>query len=94
MSWKGDGVYSWAMVSDARAFIQTDWKAVERNKERHWTENVRREDAATGIRLSAALRAQVKRVLPDWPSEAERREDLETHLRLDEVIRRAAPCGR
>ncbi len=65
-----------------------DWKAAERDKERYWVEWKRREGPAGGFRIANALRAQVKRARPAWPSEAERHEDWETHLRVFEVIGR------
>lgn len=72
-----------------RAFAERDWDAMARDKERYWAEWKRRHGATAGMRVADALRAQVRRARPDWPSDQERAEDLEMHLRIIEVVRRA-----
>ena len=78
----------------ARSFVATDWTGLAADKERYWAEWKRQEGPGAGVQMAAALRAQIKRARPDWPSERERREDLETHLRVLEVVARAGRCSR
>lgn len=77
-----------------RAFVSRDWRSLSQDKERYWASYKVENGPASGIRIASALRAQVRRARPDWPSAEERREDLDTHLRLIEVIRRAGRASR
>ncbi len=77
-----------------RAFLDHDWRAAESHKERYWAEWKTKHGPAAGLRVAEALRAHARSARPDWPSEAERREDLETHLRLIEVIGRVGRVAR
>jgi hypothetical protein len=78
----------------ARAFVERDWRALERDKERYWSAYKAEHGAAAGLTVADELRAQVRRARPDWPSEEERHEDLETHLRVLDVIGRVGRLGR
>lgn len=69
-------------------FVRRDWAAAARGKERYWREWKREHGAAAGIRVADELRRQVLAMRPDWPSARAREEDLATHLRVIEVIRR------
>ena len=71
-----------------REFLERDWAAAARDKERYWRDYKREHGPAAGIRLADELRRQVLAARPDWPSAREREEDLATHLRVIEVIRR------
>lgn len=71
-----------------RSFLSRDWAAASEDKERYWAAFKSERGPAAGLRIASALREQVRRARPDWPSESERREDLETHLRLIEVLGR------
>lgn len=84
-------VYSGRMrdLDAVRAFVERPFRAMARDKERYWASWKQVHGAAAGLRVADALRAQVKRARPDWPSEQDRRDDLEMHLQLIEVIRRA-----
>lgn len=44
---------------------------------------------AESMRIADELRRQMLARQPDWPSPAERRADLEAHVRLAELFRRA-----
>ena len=68
---------------------RADWSAAARAKELYWADWKREHGPAAGIRVADELRRQVLAARPDWPSESEREEDLATHLRMIEVIRRA-----
>jgi hypothetical protein len=71
-----------------RAFLDRDWSAVARSKERYWRDYKRTHGVAAAVRLADGLRQQVLAARPDWPSAEEREEDLATHLRVIDVIRR------
>jgi hypothetical protein len=71
-----------------RAFVERDWASAEADKERYWRDYKREHGAAAGIRVAEELRRQVLAARPGWPSEREREEDLATHLRVIEVLRR------
>jgi hypothetical protein len=75
-------------------FIELDWAAAARDKERWWRDYKREHGPAAGVRFADELRRQVLAARPDWPSEEEREEDLATHLRVIEVLRRAPFRGR
>ena len=78
-------------VSD---FLALDWASAARDKERWWRDHTRAHGPAAGIRFADELRRQALAARPDWPSEEEREEDLATHLRVIEVLRRAPACRR
>lgn len=93
----GVSVVGSAAVRDEKAlreFAQRDWAASARSKELYWRDWKRQHGPAAGIRVADELRRQVLAARPDWPSESERQEDLATHLRMIEVIRRARPRTR
>lgn len=71
-----------------RAFIDRDWSAIARSKERYWLDYKRTHGVAAAMRLADGLRQQVLAARPDWPSAEEREEDMATHLRVIDVIRR------
>jgi hypothetical protein len=79
---------------DLRAFIERDWDAAARDKERYWRDHKRAHGPAAGILLGEALRRQVIAARPDWPSEEERAEDLATHLRVLDVLQRVPARAR
>jgi hypothetical protein len=73
-----------------RDFIDRDWASASRDKERYFRDYKREHGPAAGLRMADELRRQVLAVRPDWPSAEERAEDLATHLRVIDVLRRAA----
>jgi hypothetical protein len=76
-------------AEDARAFMRRDWAALAAAKDAAWLE-VRRTDGIQGaLRIADALRAQVLSSHPRWPSDEERSDDLSTHVRVAEAMRRA-----
>lgn len=75
-------------------FVQRDWAGAERSKELYWRDWKREHGPAAGIRIADELRRQVVEMRPDWPSAEERAEDLATHLRVIEALRRVPPRGR
>ena len=57
-------------------------------------EQARRDGPAGGIRIADELRRQVLAMHPDWPSQRERDEDLATHLRVIDALRRVPARSR
>lgn len=81
-------------MARADALVDRDWRSLERGKELYWSAWKVQHGPAAGIRVAEALREQVRRARPDWPSDDERREDLETHLRVLGIIARVGRVGR
>jgi hypothetical protein len=77
-----------------REFLERPVRTAARDKERYWRDYKREHGPAAGVRLADELRRQVLAARPGWPSEQERAEDLATHLRLIEVLRRVPARGR
>jgi hypothetical protein len=69
-------------------FVKRDWASAERSKAQYWRDWKREHGPAAGIRIADELRRQVALARPDWPSQAERLEDFEAHLRVIEILRR------
>jgi hypothetical protein len=69
-------------LEDLRLFASQDWAAAERGKDLYWRDWKRKNGPAASIRIADELRRQALAQKPDWPSEEERREDHETHLRV------------
>jgi len=76
-------------AADLRAYAGRDWHLVAALKREHWARELARGPLAT-FEASEALRTHMCRLRPDWPSERERREDLEHHIALKRAIDRAA----
>jgi hypothetical protein len=76
-----------------RAFMARDWAAVRASKDRYWRERVGRLGALEGLRVADELRRQVMHQCPDWPRTG-RDEDLQCHVRLARLFRRAGSARR
>lgn len=77
-------------AEDLVEFATRDRSELAARKARYWVERKRRLGPAEGIRVAEELRRHVLRVRPDWPGEAARAQDLATHLRVAEALRRVA----
>lgn len=74
-------------AADIRAFVQRDWQRLQAYKERAW-EPIKATRGATAAVLAAeSLRLAARELSPDWPSEADRGADLETHARVGRALR-------
>jgi hypothetical protein len=71
-------------------FRDRRWDLVRDAKDAHWAEQTRKQGPRAGLEASAALWAHARTVDPSWPSEQERREDFEHHLKLAAKLRRIA----
>ena len=76
---------------DLIAFAHRDWSAVAALKRRHWAEQKSRMTPAEALRVGDELRHHVSALRDDWPTEEDRRNDLASHVRLSEMLRRVKP---
>lgn len=74
-------------AADIRAFVQRDWQRLGEYKARAW-EPVKAAQGPTGAVLAAeSLRLAARELNPAWPSELDRRADLESHTRVGHALR-------
>jgi hypothetical protein len=79
-----------AMVTRGiREFVDRDWAAVRASKDEYWGERIARLGPLEGWRIVDELRRQALRQNPDWPSAHDRDSDLQFHVRLAQLFRRA-----
>lgn len=72
---------------DILAFVQRDWALLAEAKTRSWIERKRNLSPEQVLNLADQLRQHARAVRPDWPSQAERDEDLAVHVRVSEALR-------
>lgn len=75
--------------AELRAYARRDWGAPERLSRRR-NANL---PVADKVRLAIDLSAAARATRPDWPDDAARRADLETHLRVRALLDHAAHVG-
>jgi hypothetical protein len=75
---------------DVESFIERDWDRAAASKRRYWAERFEREGWQSVWHAAQALVARVRRVRPDYPTEADRELDLYHHHRLRDVLDRSA----
>jgi hypothetical protein len=73
-----------------RAFAARGWRLVSDAKRDHWARELAERGPGPAHMASVALREHMRLVRPDWPSETDRREDLDHHVALKRAIDRAA----
>ena len=71
-----------------------DWAAVRASKDAFWARRIARLGPAEGLRIADELRRQVLLQNPGWPDVEQRRDDLQSHVRLSELLQRASRAGR
>jgi hypothetical protein len=76
-------------AEDVRAFVQRDWSALADAKADAWLEQRRLRGVEGAFEIADELRERVLAIRPGWPSADERADDLATHLRVAEALRRA-----
>lgn len=80
---------------DILEYVNRDWAAVERMKRWAWSEASAKMTAADLLGIGDELRRHAHELHPDWPTKEHRREDLATHVRVSEALRRVKlPRGR
>jgi hypothetical protein len=75
---------------DVRAYVHRDWDAVAASKTAYWADRFRREGWLRAWNAADALLLDMRRVRPDYPDEDERTLDRSSHLRMRELLDRAA----
>ncbi len=76
--------------SDLLEYARRDWTALAGMKAAYWAELKKAEGPGEAIRVGDRLRQQALRLRPAWPSDEERRRDIETHARVADSLSRAA----
>ena len=74
---------------DLRAYAHRPWSRAEALKQAHRARELSHNPLAT-FEASQALWIHMRQINPDWPTEAERQEDLAHHIALKRMIDRAA----
>jgi hypothetical protein len=74
---------------DLRAYARRPWRTAEALKQANWTRELAENPLAT-FEASQALWVHMRQINPDWPTDAERQEDLAHHILLKHLIDRAA----
>ncbi len=73
-----------------RSFMRRAYDVVAESKQGYWAQRFRERGGEVTWRAGQALREHAQHVRPDWPSEHDRAEDLEHHIRLTRLLDRAA----
>jgi len=74
---------------DLRSYAKRDWSAPERLARRARA----RQPVRTKIRIAVELYEAARRTRPEWPTDQQRKKDLQMHLRLRALLDRAADVG-
>lgn len=81
-------------VEDLVGSARRDWAAVSAAKERDWLRRKQRLTPNDLLQPADDLRRHVQSIRPDWPSDADRRADLDVHSRVGHVFRAVARPAR
>lgn len=81
-------------TAELRAFVERDFALAESAKARYWAERKATRGVAEAIAAADELRKQAQAARPDWPSDADRAEDLACHQRVAELLARAGKRAR
>ena len=73
---------------DLRAYACRPWGAAAALEQEHWARELARDPLATLV-ASQALWVHMRLINPDWPTEAQRQEDLAHHIALKRALDRA-----
>lgn len=76
---------------DVQRYTGRPWAEIEASRESFWAGEFAEHGPETTLRASQSLWAHMRCVRPDWPSEAERAEDIAHHV---ELKRRLDQAGR
>lgn len=74
-------------AEDLRELAGRDWNSVEELKGSYWATRKASMTPAEALTMGDDLRCYAREVRPDWPSESERAEDLESHERVSRGLR-------
>jgi hypothetical protein len=73
--------------AEIEEFLHRDWRSVEALKRSFWTARKKEEGVWDVFAAVAAFRDQIRTQRPDWPTPAQREEDLLAHLKLGKALR-------
>jgi len=73
-----------------REFVSRDWESARRNKDAYWADRIRKLGPTESFRIAEELRREVLLLNPTWPDSALRQADLQSHIRVAELLRRAS----
>jgi hypothetical protein len=71
-------------------FARRDWAAVTASKAEHRVRCKKEHGSADAVRAGAALRRHIVALRPGWPTEEDRSQDLATHARVADWLRRVS----
>ena len=77
-------------TADVRAYAARAWRLPAELEQEHWTRELIERGPLATFDVSQALLEHMRPVRPDWPSEAERREDPAHHVAPKRAIDGAA----
>ncbi len=77
-------------AAHAQAFLRRPWDSLATLEREHWAREYARRGPTATLEVSRLLWEHMRRIRPDWPSEAERERDLAHHIALKRAIDRAA----
>ena len=72
-----------------RELVSRDWTAAREGKDAYWAERIQRLGAIEAFRIADELRRQMQQHDPSWPDEDLRQRDIESHIRVAALFRRA-----
>ena len=73
-----------------RFIVNRDWGLLERLKEEQRVHRFRDQGAQATLEMAAALHEHARATSPGFPSEHARKEDLEQHVRLKQLLEQAS----
>lgn len=77
-----------------REYVTRDWQAARAMKDAYWGERIARLGPVEALRVADELRRQVLHLNPGWPGATRREDDLRSHARLSNLLRRAGAARR
>lgn len=73
-----------------RAYLERPWGLLERTRDETWGDEIRARGPERAVALSWALREHLQAMNPEWPTDEDRRQDYEDHVRLRRLLDRAS----
>jgi hypothetical protein len=73
-----------------RAYVERDWAAAAASKQDHWAAQFAARGAEATLGAAEALWRYMRELRPEWPTDDDRRVDLEHHVAMKRALDRAA----
>lgn len=77
-------------ADDIRRYANRDWRLLKELEHEHWRRETDERGPLATLEASQALWRHMRDVRPDWPTDEDRRDDLEHHIAFKRLIDRAA----